>query len=119
MLLLTAVEVLNLEVVVELEVYCRRLGYRLDTLLLGLVSTKACEALAVLRLVVEGLELQVHVLESLALLVVPVLELVVGLVPRVVAVSLVQYRAHGFPDWSPATWMQGTAPGRCWIDTEL
>ena len=40
--------------------------------------------------------------------------------PRVVAVSLVQYDvAHGVPDWSPATWMRGTAPGRCWIEIEL
>ena len=83
------------------------------------VSTGVCEALAVLRLVVEILEMQVHVHESFALLVVPALELVVGLVPRVVAVSLVQCKAHGVPDWSPAIWMRGTAPGRCWVDIEL
>ena len=36
-------------------------------------------------------------LRSFALLVVPVVELLVGLVPRVVAVSLVQYVAHDVP----------------------
>ena len=46
--------------------------------------------------------LSLELLDSkLLLLVVPDLELVVGLVPRIVAVSLEQYRAHGVPDWSP------------------
>ena len=63
---------------------CRWIAERVD------VSTKVCEAPAALQLVVEILELLVRVHESFVLLVVPALELVVGLVPQVVAVSLVQ-----------------------------
>ena len=52
LLLLIAVEVWNLEEVVELEAYCRRLDYRLDTLLLGLVLLLNYWTLLLLFLVV-------------------------------------------------------------------
>ena len=57
--------------------------------------------------------------ELTALLAVHVDVLLVGLVPRVVAVSLVHHEAFDVPRSSHASWRQKTALGRCWIDIEL
>ena len=44
---------------------------------------------------------------------------VLEFVPQAGTVSLVQYGAVGVPVVSPATWMRGTEPGRCWTDIGL
>ena len=54
--------------------------------------------------------------ELTALLAVHIGVLLVGLVPRVIAVSLVHHEAFDVLHSSHASWRQKTAPGRCWID---
>ena len=100
---------------------CGAHGFLLDTLPVGLDASSRgsspCPAARQRTAAVPGPF--ADTLELYALLLVPVDVLLVGLVPRVVFVSLECHEAFDVQHSSHASLTQTTAPGRCWIDIEL
>ena len=97
------------------------MGFLLDNLLVGLDAfsrkSSPCPAAHQHTAAVPGPFADIP--ELYALLLVPVDVLLVGLVPRVVFVSLECHEAFDVQHLSHASSTQMTAPGRCWIDIEL